>query len=208
MIKKIYGGIDQHIMEDGQPSEYLNGLKAKGLLDQYPFTMLSQLANIEQSPQHHPEGNVWNHTMMVLDHAAHRRNESREPRVFMWSALLHDLGKVPATKIRKGRITAYDHDKYGAELAVRFLETFHENLDFIDKVANMVRWHMQILYVVKELPFANIEEMLKQVPLHEIALLCYCDRLGRGAMTEETRKAEEENVKAFIKKCESKELLS
>jgi len=208
MIKKVFDEIDKHIMEDEKPSKHLNELMTKGLLNQYPFTMLSQLAGIKQSPQHHPEGNVWNHTMMVLDNAAQRRNESREPRVLMWSALLHDLGKVPATKIRKGRITAYDHERQGAELAVRFLEVFHESPEFIKKVAGMVRWHMQILYVVKDLPFANVDEMLMQVSLHEIALLSYCDRMGRGAMTDERRMAEEENLKIFIKKGESKERLS
>ncbi len=38
----------------------------------------------------------------------------------MWGALLHDLGKAPTTKIRKGKITSYDHDKVGAELVRNF----------------------------------------------------------------------------------------
>jgi tRNA nucleotidyltransferase (CCA-adding enzyme) len=203
MIDRTYEEIDTHIVEDEKPSDFLNTLLKQSALDPYPFTMLSKLERIEQSPQHHPEGNVWNHTMMVLDHAAKRRKESRDPRVFMWSALLHDLGKVPATKIRKGKITAYDHDKFGEELTVRFLKEFHEDPDFVSKVAAMVRWHMQILYVVKGLPFANIGEMLRQVPLEEIALLCFCDRMGRGHADEQKVKAEEENVRIFKEKCQA-----
>lgn len=201
MINRTYEEIDKHIMEDQKPSDFMNALLKKAALDSYPFTMLSKLVKIEQSPQHHPEGNVWNHTMMVLDHAAQRRNESRNPRIFMWSALLHDVGKVPVTKVRKGKITAYDHDRFGEELAVRFLKEFHEEPEFIANVAAMVRWHMQVLYVVKNLPFANIGEMLRQVSLEEIALLCKCDRLGRGNLDQEGRQAEEENVRIFIEKC-------
>ena len=63
----------------------------------------------------------------------------------------------------------------------------------------MVRWHMQILYVTKGLPFANIKDMLKQVPLEEI-VFCLCDRLGRGEM-EEGMIREEENVKLFAEIC-------
>jgi putative nucleotidyltransferase with HDIG domain len=201
MADRTYEEIDKHIMEDEKPSNFLNTLMDQSALNAYPFTMLSKLAEVEQSPQHHPEGNVWNHTMMVLDHAAGKRNESRDPRVFMWSALLHDLGKAPATKVRKGKITAYDHDKFGEELASQFLKEFHEGPDFVTKVAAMVRWHMQILYVVKDLPFANIKEMLHQVPLEEITLLSYCDRMGRGDMDDEKRKEEEENVRIFLEKC-------
>ena len=141
--------------------------------------------------------------MMVLDNAALRRNLSKDSRVFMWSALLHDLGKAPATKIRKGKITAYDHDKLGEDLAIHFLKEFDQEQDFINKVAAMVRWHMQILYVVKNLPFANIKGMLSQVPLEEIALLSLCDRMGRGEMDNEKILEEEENVRIFIEKCKN-----
>ncbi|HOB20940.1 MAG TPA: HD domain-containing protein, partial [Candidatus Atribacteria bacterium] len=152
----LYYEIDRHLMVDDTPSEYLDSLLKKGLLGDYPFTMLSSLERIEQSSRHHPEGNVWNHTLLVVDQAALKRDKSSNKRVLMWSALLHDLGKVPATRIRKGKITAYDHDKLGAALAADFLGFFGEDQSFIKKVAAMVRWHMQILYVVKDLPFADI----------------------------------------------------
>ena len=200
---EIFNEIEKHLMEDLEPSEYLNSLIDQGTFGEYPFSMLSGLIKIEQSQQHHPEGNVWRHTMMVLDNAALRRNLSKDSRVFMWSALLHDLGKAPATKIRKGKITAYDHDKLGEDLAIHFLKEFDQEQDFINKVAAMVRWHMQILYVVKNLPFANIKGMLSQVPIEEIALLSLCDRMGRGEMDNEKILEEEENVRVFIEKCKN-----
>jgi tRNA nucleotidyltransferase (CCA-adding enzyme) len=152
--------------------------------------------------QHHPEGSVWNHTMMVVDRAAIHRKESGSPRVFMWAALLHDLGKPDTTKVRKGKITAYDHDKLGEKLAVKFLSSLTEDTAFIDAVAKMVRWHMQTLFVVKNMPFADIDTMLKQVKLEEIALLTLCDRLGRGKMTEDKEAQERESIKQFVEKSQ------
>ncbi|SMB90453.1 HDIG domain-containing protein [Desulfonispora thiosulfatigenes DSM 11270] len=190
----IFTDFEKHLLNDEKPSNYFTKLlNEHNILDNYPFTMLRDLKKTEQSPQHHPEGNVWNHTMQVVDHAASRKNQSSNPRVFMWSALLHDLGKVPATKIKKGKITAYNHDKLGEKLAQDFLTSLGAEKNLIHEVSKMVRWHMQILYVVKNLPFAKIKSMLSEVKLEDIALLSLCDRLGRGKMSPE-KIAEEEKT--------------
>jgi putative nucleotidyltransferase with HDIG domain len=116
----------------------------------------------------------------------------------MWAALLHDIGKPATTKIRKGRITAYDHDKVGAELTRDFLSAVGENDLFVDKVANLVKFHMQLLYVVNNLPFKDIVGMKRDADIREVALLCLCDRLGRSGAD---RTEEEEQVKVFVKMC-------
>ena len=61
---------------------------------------------------------------------------------------------------------------------------------------------MQLLFVVKDLPFAEIKNMLSDVSLDEIALLSICDRLGRGELTENKIREEKANIETFIKKCE------
>ena len=126
---------------------------------------------------------------------------SREPEVFMWSALLHDLGKATTTRVRNGRITSYDHDRDSEVLSSRFLNQFHCEAGFVQKVAKMCRWHMQILFVVRGLPFADIESMASEVPIDEIALLGLCDRLGRGGMTAERIEEEEGHIREFLSKC-------
>ncbi|NMA66605.1 MAG: HD domain-containing protein [Clostridiaceae bacterium] len=180
-MQTLFDEIDKHLLNDDKPSDYFKKLIENDLFkNEYPFTLISRLEKTEQSPKHHPEGNVWNHTLLVLDNAAQVRVKSKDPRAFMWAALLHDLGKATTTKYRKGRLTSYNHDIEGEKLAVSFLEYFNEEKNFITKVSKMVRWHMQILIVTKNLPFSNIEEMKKQVDIEEIALLGLCDRLGRG----------------------------
>lgn len=199
--KEYFDEFDKHLLEDNKPSQYFEGLLRQGVLDKMPpFTLLGALAKTPQSLQHHPEGNVWNHTMLVLDRAAKHKQESGNARVFMWAALLHDLGKPDTTRNRKGKITSYDHDKLGAKLVRQFLAPLTEDQEFIEQVANMVRWHMQTLFVAKNLPFAEVDNMLQQVRLEEVALLSLCDRLGRGKMTRAKEEEERKGIESFIKK--------
>ncbi len=201
--QEIFNEFDKHLMEDERPSVYFNELIKSGSYPrEHPFKMLSDLVDTPQSLEHHPEGNVWNHTMLVVDCAALRKDKSENPHVFMWAALLHDLGKAPTTSIRKGRITSYDHDKWSKKMAIEFLRDFTEDKDFIDRVAKMVRWHMQLLFIVKNLPFAETEKMINEVSIDEMALLSLCDRLGRGNMTKEKVEEERENIRIFKQKCE------
>lgn len=190
-----------HLMNDEAPSQHFTIMLNEGAFDNYPFTMLSDLVKVEQSPKFHPEGNVWNHTMLVVDNAAKRKAQSKSPEVFMYAALLHDIGKAPATKMRNGKITAYDHDKLGEKMAVKFLEALDKDTDFIKQVSAMVRWHMQILYVMKNFSHVSLDEMMSQVSFDEIALLGLCDRLGRGNMTKEKIEEEEKAIEIFVDKC-------
>ena len=201
---RIFQNFEDHLLKDERPSKYFSEEIDKKYFSQYPLDMLKNLRDIPQSPKYHPEGNVWNHTMEVVDEAANRKNESEDKRVFMWAALLHDIGKVPATRVKKGRIIAYDHDRIGAALSVEFLENFTDEKEFIYRVSSLVRWHMQILFVVKDLPFANVEKMMEETSYKEIALLGLCDRLGRGELSHEEIKEEERAISKFIEKCESK----
>lgn len=201
-LQAIFKEIEKHLLEDSRPSDYLNSLlEKKEISQQYPFTLLNDLKRINQNLRYHPEGNVWNHTILVVDHAAIRRESSSDSRIFMWAALLHDIGKLTTTKVKNGRITAYNHDQIGQNLTKDFLKSFEVQEDFIEKVSSLVRWHMQILYVVKNLPFANIKKMLSETNLNDVSLLSLCDRLGRGNMTESMISEEEKNLKIFIEKC-------
>jgi putative nucleotidyltransferase with HDIG domain len=200
---KQFCEFEKHLLNDHKPSLYFRTLAKNGLLaDTYPFTMLEDLQRVEQQPEFHPEGNVWEHTLLVVDMAAEGRHLSKNPRVLMWASLLHDLGKAPTTKVRRGKITSYDHDIHGARLAAEFLKALTDDEEFINHVSQMVRWHMQILYVNKNLPIADVDKMLTEVPLGEIALISLCDRLGRGNMNEKTKQKELANVKSFVQQCQ------
>lgn len=183
-VNKItYEDLNEHLLQDNCPSKCFNSVEKE--LKTYPLSMLLELKKVDQSKKYHPEGNVWNHTMMVVDEAAKVREDSHDSKVIMWAALLHDIGKPDTTRLRKGRITSYDHDVVGARLSINFLECFTKDRNFINKVSLMVKYHMHMLYVLKELPFGNPRQMIKDTDIHDIALLCRCDRLGRIGANEE-----------------------
>ncbi len=195
---KLFNEMQAHLLEDDAPSVYFKRICGEEIFYEYPFSMLSRLQEVPQSPKHHPEGNVWNHTLLVIDEAARKRDRSRDPAAFMWAALLHDIGKADTTSSEKGRITAYNHEKTGARQAEDFLRGFLEDEVLIRHIAALVRWHMQILFVVKSMQFADIRSMIRETDPEEIALLGYCDRMGRlGA----DRKTENENLRVFLEKC-------
>lgn len=194
MTNITFHELNKHLIEDISPSLYFNSLGKE--LNKYPLNLINKQKNVEQSPKYHPEGNVWNHTMLVVDEAARVREQSHDSKVFMWAALLHDIGKPETTRVRRGRITSYDHDKVGAKTSKTFLEFYTKDNEFITKVSMMVKYHMHMLYVLKKLPFGNLTQMLKDTDIHDLALLCKCDRMGRiGADVE----LENNNYERFIK---------
>lgn len=196
--REMYEEIEKHLLQDEKPSKFLERAVKTEIFSQMPYDLLKRMKKTEQSPRYHPEGNVWIHTMMVTDAAAERRKDSRDERVFMWAALLHDIGKPLTTRFRKGRITSYNHDVEGERLARRFLETFSEDKMFVENVCGLVRYHMQILFVTKEASRAQLEEMKRRVDIRDAALLGFCDRIGRIGVD---RELERENVRAFLQAC-------
>lgn len=198
--KEQFEEINRHLLEDAQPSIYLDALRTNGAFSTYPFTMLAALWDTPQSPVHHPEGNAWRHTCLVVDQAAKVRAQSRDAQAFLWAALLHDIGKPDTTSIRNGRITSYDHDKAGMRLAQEFLSALTEDKELTQHVVMLVRYHMQPFFVLKHLPFAQMEDMKRDTDVREIALLSYCDRMGRkGAKESEERAA----TQKFLQKCQA-----
>ena len=201
-MKEKFLEIEKHLLNDEKPSIYLNEQVENGDFDEYPLSMIKDLLTVEQNPIYHPEGNVFIHAMMVVDEGAIVRERSKDKKAFMWALLLHDLGKKPTTKLRKGKLASYNHDTVGAKMAREFLEYFNQDEVFINKVISLVRWHMQILFVTKNSRFQNIKQMLEDVDVDEMILVSRCDRLGRGNLNklkrEETLK-EVENFKKILK---------
>lgn len=179
-MEQQFGQIEYHLLHDESPSDYLNQVSMEPWFSEYPFSMLLRMKETPQSKRYHPEGSVWKHTMMVVDEAAKRKQESKSEKTLMWAALLHDIGKPVVTKIKKEKITAYNHDSEGEQLAVDFLSCFSSDAIWIQSVAKLVRYHMHVMYITEGLPFGNAGKMKQETDSSEVALLGLCDRIGRG----------------------------
>ena len=130
------------LLESRRPSEFFECLREMGQLG-YWFQELEQLIGLEQNPKFHPEGDVWTHTMMVLDRAAHFRPCASDPYAFMLLALTHDFGKITTTEFVNGAIHAYGHELQGAEIAERFLDRVCHGSNIKKYIANMIPNHMR-----------------------------------------------------------------
>lgn len=177
-MSNLLRDIIEHLLNDAKPSIYLNNIKET--LKDTPLQILLELEGVEQEKKYHPEGNVLNHILLVVDRAAGIRNYANNPESLMLAALLHDVGKKAATrKNRSGRWISYDHDKIGAELVRKILTTYNIREEQIDKVCTLVRYHMHHLFIIKNLPYGNVESLVKEVDINDMALLFISDRLGR-----------------------------
>lgn len=120
-------------------SRGLELLRESGLLE-YVLPEIAATVNCEQSPEHHPEGSVFNHLRLML-----AKMPPDAPLLLPWAVLLHDVAK-PLTASRDpqtGSIHFYEHEKIGAELTEKILERLRFPRKDIETVATVVRYHMQ-----------------------------------------------------------------
>ena len=197
--RDLFIKIDKILLQSSKPSQEIKKLIKDGYFDTEPFNLIKKLVKIEQNPKYHPEGNVLNHILLVTDNASSIKEKSIDKQAFMWGAFLHDIGKLTTTKIRKNRITSYNHDIEGEKIALEFLDMLTCDEEFKKRVSKLVRWHMQPLFFDKNLPFFKPKDMLNDVEYKEIALLSLCDRLGRGEMDNQTIEAEKNRIENFKK---------
>ena len=142
-VERIFAEMEKALVKAEKPSVYFRELRAMDHLKEF-FPELEETIGVEQNPKFHPEGDVFEHTMLTLDAAAGLRGRAEWPLGFMISALVHDLGKVVATEVQEdGRITAYGHEVLGLDMVERQLRriTGHEKL--ISYVKNQTELHMR-----------------------------------------------------------------
>ena len=189
--------IQEKLLIYDKPSIYLEEIKDS--LKNTPLEVLINLEKIEQNKQYHPEGNVWNHLKQVVDTAAKIKDFANDKESFMLGALLHDLGKGTTTKKNKqGRLISYNHDTEGEKIADKLLTYYHYKDDEKQKVLKLVKYHMHHLYIIKNLPFAKTNELVKEVNLNDMILMFVSDRLGRGQVEKEKKLNEIEDIQKVI----------
>jgi len=128
------------LMMSDKPSLGLTFLKDSGWIIHFPELM--NLIGCPQNPLWHPEGSVWNHTLMVLDNAAKLRHMVPEELrlAYMFGALLHDIGK-PSTTLAD--LTAHGHDEAGVPLTLTFMKRITNDKGLLDLVPKIVKYHMR-----------------------------------------------------------------
>jgi poly(A) polymerase len=133
---------------------------------------VAALHGVEQSPEHHPEGDVFVHTLGLLDGLA------APSEALALAALLHDIGKPAcAEKHADGRITFYGHCDLGADMALAVCQRLRRSREVWERVEFLVRNHlrhveapkMRVSTLKRFLAQEGIEELLELVRLDSLA---------------------------------------
>lgn len=140
--ERVEGELKKALLKAYRPSVFFEVLRQMEQLDVW-FPELNALIGIPQNPKYHAEGDVWTHTMMVLDEAAKLRHRTENPYAFMLSALAHDFGKSLCTEKINGVLHAYDHEKAGLAPAEAFVRRLTGESKLLKYVLNMTELHMK-----------------------------------------------------------------
>ena len=141
--ERVYEEMNKALLKSDAPSVFFRALRQMNHLKEF-FPELEACISVPQSPIHHPEGDVFEHTMLVVDCAAGLRSRAVNPQAFMVAALFHDLGKVVATEIHPdGKITAYGHEVLGLDTVKRQLLRLTNNQKLQQYVLNLTELHMR-----------------------------------------------------------------
>ncbi|MDU5106244.1 HD domain-containing protein [Clostridium sp.] len=204
----VYNKLNKILIDEEKPSIQLEILMSKDIFKESEFNILNKLKNIPQDKKFHPEGNVWNHTKLVIDTAAKVKGFAINIEAFMWAALFHDIGKIETTKFIKGRYRSYNHDKVGKDITYKILSNYIDK-EKVEKISEIVGFHMHHIYILKDLPFSDIPALINSSCYNDIILLFVCDKLGRGNQSlEEKEKALLEVNKILDKLCIENKLIN
>ena len=185
--ERVWGEIEKLLLLASRPSIGFQLALELGIVAQL-FPELKALVGCEQEPEWHPEGDVWVHTLMVIDQARARIDDLDRPDriTVMLAAVVHDFGKPKTTALIDGRIRSLDHEEQGVEPAAAFLDRL--NIHTIDgknvrhQVLGLTAHHLKpgMLFKVRhELTDGAFRRLAQKVDLELLARIAKADCLGR-----------------------------
>ena len=186
--ERIWGEIEKLLLRARRPSIGFALALELGLIERL-FPELDALVGCPQEPEWHPEGDVWVHTLLVIDEARKRIDDLPYPQqvALMLGAVCHDLGKPPTTAVIDGRIRSLEHEEQGVppsnalldRLNVHSLQGYDVRRDVLGMVAN----HLKPGMFAKASPPVGdgaYRRLAQKVDLELLARVAKSDCEGRG----------------------------
>jgi tRNA nucleotidyltransferase (CCA-adding enzyme) len=140
--ERVMGELEKALMKANRPSIFFETLREMNQLSVW-FSEIENLIGVEQNPRYHAEGDVWVHTMMVLDASVGYKSYASNELGFMLSALTHDFGKAICTERINGVLHSYLHEIKGLPLAKDFIERLTNERILQKYILNMTELHMK-----------------------------------------------------------------
>ena len=154
-MKRLASGIHQvsrervrdeltKMLTEGHARKAFELLDESGLLREV-LPEIERMHGVEQPPQFHPEGDVFVHTMLLLEQLPAGCSST-----LAWGALLHDVGKPPTFRVAPDRIRFNGHVEVGVAMAHEICQRLHFSNDDTEQIESLVANHMR---------FADVEKM-------------------------------------------------
>jgi poly(A) polymerase len=125
------------MLTEGQARRAFELLDQTGLLAEV-LPEVARMKGVEQPPQYHPEGDVWTHTLLLLNQL-----EAGCPLTLAWGALLHDVGKPPTFRRAPERIRFDGHVEVGVAMGAEICRRFRFSNDETRQILALIENHMR-----------------------------------------------------------------
>jgi tRNA nucleotidyltransferase (CCA-adding enzyme) len=184
--ERVWGEIEKLLVGAERPSIGLALALDLGVIDQV-LPEMRPLVGCEQEPEWHPEGDVWTHTLMVIDQARALNRDLDRPRMLalMLGALCHDLGKPATTSVIDGRIRSLDHEEQGVPPTLSLLDRLNihtiDGYDVRGQVVGLVAQHLKpgMFHKADTVGDGAFRRLALKVDLELLARVARADCLGR-----------------------------
>jgi len=156
------------ILTEGGARRGFEMLDESGLLPDI-LPEVAAMKGVQQPPEYHPEGDVWVHTLLLLENLNHPTT------TLALGALLHDVGKPPTFRVAD-RIRFDGHVEAGVHLAHGILHRLRYSRDEMDRVESLVAYHMRFkdLHRMKDSTlkrFLRLPDFEEHLELHRLDCL-------------------------------------
>ncbi len=172
------------MLTEGRAAHAFELLDRTGLLAEL-LPEIARMHGVEQPPEWHPEGDVWVHTMLLL--------EKLEPGcspTLAWGALLHDVGKPPCAVLDGTRWRFNGHAEVGTRMALAICNRLRFSNEDTEQIASLVANHMRFGDVEKMREstlkrFFRLPRFPEHLELHRLDCSSSHNRLGLYAFAKE-----------------------
>ena len=168
--ERIFSELDM-MLTGKAPARAIRLLESCGILD-HLLPEVAVLRHITQPPQFHPEGDVLEHTLLMLSHMA------LHSRRLAWSVLLHDVGKAATRSVdANGRIRFFSHESKGAEIAETICRRLRMPVSDMESCIHAVTFHMRFASVTN-MKTAKLRKLIgeadfaMELELHRLDCIC------------------------------------
>ena len=162
----------ERLLTEGNARGGFEMLEQTGLLAEVMPEIVA-MKGVEQSPEHHPEGDVFVHTMLCLE-----KLEAGVSTSLALGVLLHDVAKPLCAEVSEdGRRTFYGHCERGAEIAVEICRRLRRSNAVADRVEFLVAQHLRPVSA-PDMRASTLKKFLRQDGIEELLELLRIDSLS------------------------------